>query len=149
MPDVCMESTGKYWIPVYDILERQGLKPVLTHSKYVKQANGHKTDFRDAIHMANLFRMDLAVPSFISPADIRDLRELCRYRLKLTYTRISEKNRYHNFMVVFNIRLDFVFSDLFGKSASARIQFGLLILPHAVAKGDCQVRDLTPRHTGT
>lgn len=116
--DVCMESTGKYWIPVYDILEHSGMKPVLTHPKYVKQARGRKTDFRDAIHIANMFRMDMVVPSFIPPADIRDLRELCRYRLKLTYIRTSEKNRYQNSMTVSKVRLDSVFTDPFGKSAS-------------------------------
>ena len=93
-------------------------KPVLTHPKYVKQAKGKKTDFRDAIHIANLFRMDLVVASFIPPADIRDLRELCRYRLKLTYIRTSEKNRFQNSMTVSKIRLDSVFTDPFGKSAS-------------------------------
>lgn len=116
--DVCMESTGKYWIPVYDILEQNGLKPLLTHPKYVKQAKGRKTDFRDAIHIANLFRMDLVVASFIPPADIRDLRELCRYRLKLTYIRTSEKNRFQNSMTISKVRLDSVFTDPFGKSAS-------------------------------
>ncbi len=121
--DVCMESTGKYWIPVHDILEHSGLKPVLTHPKYVKQAKGQKTDFRDAIHIANLFRMDLVVASFIPPADIRDLRELCRYRLKLTYMRTSEKNRYQNSMTVSRIRLDSVFTDPFGKSASAIMSY--------------------------
>lgn len=121
--DVCMESTGKYWIPVYDILEHNGLKPVLTHPKYVKQAKGQKTDFRDAIHIANLFRMDLVVASFIPPADIRDLRELCRYRLKLTYMRTSEKNRYQNSMTISKIRLDSVFTDPFGKSASSIMSY--------------------------
>lgn len=121
--DVCMESTGKYWIPVYDILEQNDLKPVLTHPKYVKQAKGRKTDFRDAIHIANLFRMDLVVASFIPPADIRDLRELCRYRLKLTYMRTSEKNRYQNSMTVSKIRLDSVFTDPFGKSASSIMSY--------------------------
>lgn len=116
--DVCMESTGKYWIPVYDILEQNGLHPTLTHPKYVKQAKGHKTDFRDAIHIANLFRMDLVVASFIPPADIRDLRELCRYRLKLTCIRTSEKNRYQNSMTISKVRLDSVFTDPFGKSAT-------------------------------
>ena len=116
--DVCMESTGKYWIPVYDILEQNGLRPILTHPKYVKQAKGRKTDFRDAIHIASLFRMDLVVASFIPPADIRDLRELCRYRLKLTYIRTSEKNRYQNSMTVSKVRLDSVFTDPFGKSAT-------------------------------
>ena len=42
--DVCMESTGKYWIPVFNILEQNGINPVLTHPKYVKQAKGQKTD---------------------------------------------------------------------------------------------------------
>lgn len=121
--DACMESTGKYWIPVYDILEQQGIKPVLTHPKYVKQAKGHKTDFRDAIHIANLFRLDLVVASFIPPADIRDLRELCRYRLKLTYMRTAEKNRYQNSMTISKIRLDSVFSDPFGKSASSIMSY--------------------------
>ncbi len=115
--DVCMESTGKYWIPVYDILEQNGIKPILTHPKYVKQAKGKKTDFRDAIHIANLFRMDLVAASFIPPADIRDLRELCRYRLKLTYIRTSEKNRFQNSMTISKVRLDSVFTDPFGKSA--------------------------------
>ena len=116
--DVCMESTGKYWIPVYDILEQSGMKPVLTHPKYVKQAKGRKTDFRDAIHIANLFRMDLVVASYIPPADIRDLRELCRYRLKLTCIKTSEKNRYQNSMTISKVRLDSVFTDPFGRSAS-------------------------------
>lgn len=121
--DACMESTGKYWIPVYDILEQQGIKPVLTHPKYVKQAKGHKTDFRDAIHIANLFRMDLVTASFIPPSDIRDLRELCRYRLKLTYMRSSEKNRYQNSMTISKIRLDSVFTDPFGKSAGSIMSY--------------------------
>ncbi len=117
--DACMESTGKYRIPVYDILEQNGLKPVLTHPKYVKQAKGRKTDFRDAMHIASLFRMDLAVASFIPPSDIRDLRELCRYRLKLTYMRTSEKNRFQNSMTISRVRLDSVFTGPFGKSASS------------------------------
>ena len=87
--DVCMESTGKCWIPVFNILEQCGLRPVLTHPKYVKQAKGQKIDFWDAVHIASMFRMDLVVASFIPPADIRDLRVLCRYRLKLTYMHTS------------------------------------------------------------
>lgn len=121
--DACMESTGKYWIPVFNILEQNNLKPILTHPKYVKQAKGQKTDFRDAVHMASLFRMDLVVASFIPPADIRDLRELCRYRLKLTYMRTSEKNRFQNSMTISQVRLDSVFSDPFGKSASAIMEY--------------------------
>ncbi len=141
--DICMESTGKYWIPVFNILEQCGLKPVLTHPKYVKQAKEHKTDFRDAIHIASLFRMDLIVASFIPPADIRDLRELCRYRLKLTYMRTSEKNRFQNSMTVSKVQLDCVFSDPFGKSASAIMEYLVMTDPDQVS--DEQILHLVDR----
>ena len=130
--DVCMESTGKYWIPVFNILEQNGVKPILTHPKYVKQAKGQKTDFRDAIHMASMFRMDLVVASFIPPADIRDLRELCRYRLKLIYTRTAEKNRFQNSMTISKVRLDSVFTDPFGKSASSIMEYLIFTEPDQV-----------------
>lgn len=143
--DVCMESTGKYWIPVFNILEQCGLRSVLTHPKYVKQARGQKTDFRDAIHIASLFRMDLVVASFIPPADIRDLRELCRYRLKLTYMRTSEKNRFQNSMTVSQVRLDCVFSDPFGKSASAIMEYLVGTDPDQVS--DEQILRLVNRRT--
>lgn len=131
--DICMESTGKYWIPVFNILEQCGLKPILTHPKYVKQAKGQKTDFRDAVHIASMFRMDLVVASFIPTADIRDLRELCRYRLKLTYMRTSEKNRFQNSMTVSKVRLDCVFSDPFGKSASSIMEYLIMTEPEDVS----------------
>jgi hypothetical protein len=63
------------------------------------------------------------VASFIPPADIRDLRELCRYGLKLTYIRTSEKNRFQNSMTISKIRLDSVFTDPFGKSASRIMEY--------------------------
>ena len=141
--DVCMESTGKYWIPVFNILEQAALKPILTHPKYVKQAKGQKTDFRDAVHIASMFRMDLVVASFVPPADIRDLRELCRYRLKLTYMRTSEKNRFQNSMTVSKVRLDCVFSDPFGKSASSIMEYLIKTEPEDIS--DEQILSLVDR----
>lgn len=88
---VCMESTGKYWIPVFNILETH-MHVVLTHPKYVKAIKGKKTDKRDAKWIANLFHFDIVKASFIPPADIRALHELSRYRLKLSYMRSAEKN---------------------------------------------------------
>lgn len=115
--DVCMESTGKYWIPIFNILEPH-MHVVLTHPKYVKAIKGKKTDKRDAKWIANLFRFDIVKSSFIPPADIRALRELSRYRLKLSCMRTAEKNRYQNSMTISRIRIDCVLSDPFGKSAS-------------------------------
>ena len=65
--DVCMESTGKYWIPVYNILEPT-CNIVLTHPKYVKAIRGKKTDKRDAKWIADIFKHDLVAGSFIPPA---------------------------------------------------------------------------------
>jgi len=116
--NVCMESTGKYWIPVWNILEST-CKLVLAHPKYLKAIKGKKTDKRDAKWIADLFKHDLLNGSFIPPEDIRQLRDLVRYRYKLTNFSVGEKNRAQNCLTVSNIKLDDVFSDVFGKAASA------------------------------
>jgi transposase len=116
--DVCMESTGKYWIPIYNILEPT-CKIVLAHPKYVKSIRGKKTDKKDAKWIADIFKHDLVSGSFIPPADIRQLRDLVRYRFKLTNYTTGEKNRAQNCLTVSNLKLDDVFSDVFGKAASA------------------------------
>lgn len=116
--DVCMESTGKYWIPVYNILE-SSCKIVLAHPKYVKAIHGKKTDKKDAKWIADIFKHDLVAGSFIPPADIRQLRDLVRYRQKLTSFTTGEKNRAQNCLTVSNIKLDDVFTDVFGKAATA------------------------------
>ena len=116
--DVCMESTGKYWIPVYNLLEPT-CRIVLAHPKYAKAIKGKKTDKRDAKWIADIFKHDLINGSFIPPADIRQLRDLVRYSVKLTSYTTGEKNRAQNCLTVSNIKLDDVFSDVFGKSATA------------------------------
>ena len=113
-----MESTGKYWIPVFNILEASGLKVYLTHPKYVKAIKGKKTDKKDAKWIAELFKCDLVRASFIPPFEIRQLRDLCRYHTKLTQMTSSEKNRGQNCLTICNFKLDAVFSDVFGKSAT-------------------------------
>ena len=116
--DVCMKSTGKYWISIYNILEPT-CRIVLAHPKYVKAIRGKKTDKRDAKWIADIFKHDLVAGSFIPPADIRQLRDLVRYRWKLTNFTTGEKNRAQNCLTVYNIKLDDVFSDVFDKAASA------------------------------
>lgn len=114
--DVCMESTGKYWIPIFNILEKS-CKVVLAHPKYVKAIRGKKTDKKDAQWIADLFKHDLVAGSFMPPSDIRQLRDLMRYRFKLTCFMSSEKNRLQNCLTVSNIQLGNVVSDTFGKSS--------------------------------
>lgn len=115
--DVCMESSGKYWIPVFNALEKT-CNVCLTHPKYVKAIKGKKTDKKDAKWIAELFKCDLVRSSFIPPPDIRQLRDLCRYYVKLTSFVSSEKNRAQNCLTMCNFKLDDVFTDVFGKSAT-------------------------------
>lgn len=112
----CMESTGKYWIPIWNILESE-ISLTLAHPKYTKAIKGKKTDKKDSKWIADLFKHDLVPNSFIPPATIRQLRDLSRYRYKLTYIKVSEKNRIQNCFTMSNIRIDSVVSDPFGKSA--------------------------------
>lgn len=97
--DVCMESTGKYWIPIYNVLETE-LNICLTHPKYVKAIKGKKTDKRDSKWICDLYKCDLVKHSFIPKKEIREMREIARYRCKLVYMRSSERNRYHNCLTV-------------------------------------------------
>ena len=116
--DVAMESTGKYWIFVFNILEDE-INVFVAHPKYTKAIKGKKTDKKDSKWIADLFKHDLVKFSFIPPKNIRELRELSRYRIKLIGMRSSERNRYQNAMTVSNIGLASVLSDTFGKSAKA------------------------------
>lgn len=116
--DVCMESTGKYWIPVFNILEKDR-NLCLAHPKYVKAIRGKKTDKKDAQWIADLFKYDLVAASFIPPLKIRQLRDLFRYRMKLTQLQVSEKNRYQNCLTWSNLQITSVVSDVFGKSTQA------------------------------
>jgi len=124
--DVCMESTGKYWFPVHNVLEQAGkFKIVVTHPKYVKAIKGKKTDKRDAQWISDVFKFDMVRGSFIPPETIRQLRDLCRFYVKLTSFNTSEKNRAQNCLTWGNYKLDSVFSNVFGKSASAIVDYML------------------------
>ena len=114
--DVCMESTGKYWVPVWNVLEGIG-NVVIANPKWVSAVKGNKDDKKDSKWIGNLFRMGLVPSSYIPGKDIRILREFTRYRSKLVSMRASEKNRYQNAFTVCNLTLDAVVSDMFGKSA--------------------------------
>ena len=114
--EIAMESTGKYWIPIFNVLEDE-ITVYVAHPKYTKAIKGKKTDKKDSKWIADLFRHDLIKLSFIPPKEIRQLRELSRYRIKLIGMRSSERLRYQNSMTVSNIGLASILSDPFGKSA--------------------------------
>lgn len=113
--DVAMESTGKYWIPVFNLFEDY-FEVTLANPRLTKTFPNKKTDPRDARWLSELHRIGLVAPSFIPPKDIRELRELTRYRTKLIKMRSSEKNRVQNSLIVSNMMISSVATDTFGKS---------------------------------
>ena len=121
---VCMESTGKYWIPIYNILE-DTCKITLANPRHIKNFPGNKTDKRDSIWISDLHKHNLVRGSFIPPKEIRELRDLLRYRSKLVNFRSSEKNRIQNSLTVSNFMISSVVSDTFGKSASSIIKYAM------------------------
>lgn len=115
---VAMESTGVYWIPVFNVLEGE-FDIVLSNARQIKNVPGRKTDPSDSRWIAKLLALGLVNGSFIPPKDIRELREMTRYRAKLVSMRTSEKDRAHNILETCNIKLSCVATDIFGASGTA------------------------------
>ncbi len=118
---VAIESTGIYWRPVFHILEGT-VTVLLANAYHMKQVPGRKTDLKDAQWIARLLRWGLLKPSLIPPRPIRELRDLCRYRKKLTGQVSAERNRVQKVLEDANIKLASVASDIFGVSGRAMLE---------------------------
>lgn len=119
---VAMEATGVYWRPVFHALaEFDGFEVLLCNAHHVKNVPGRKTDATDAVWLAQLCEVGLLRGSFIPPAEIAAVRELTRYRRKLTEERTRETQRLHKVLEDGGIKLDSVASDSLGVSGRAMI----------------------------
>lgn len=114
---VAMESTGIYWKPVFNILE-EDFEILLVNARHVKNVPGHKTDKKDSKWIAKLLLSGLLKASFVPPRDIRELRDLFRYRRKLTAQATAERNRFEKVLQDANLKISSVISDVFGVSGS-------------------------------
>jgi transposase len=114
---VGMESTGVYWMPVYTILEEVGgFEQIVGNAQRMKNVPGRKTDQKDADWIATLVQHGLVQPSYVPRVELRDLRDLVRYRRTLVNARSAERNRLQKVLHTANIKLATVASDVFGKS---------------------------------
>ena len=80
--DVCMESTGKYWVPVFNILEDK-MHVVIASPKWVRAVKGYKDDEKDSKWIGDLFRIGIVRASHIPEKPVRIIREYTRYPTKL------------------------------------------------------------------
>lgn len=117
---VAMESTGSYWIPIFNIMEDQ-VAIVLANPEEVKNRKGHKTDRNDAKHIADLLRHEHIRSSYIPPKPIRQLRDLTRRRVQLTQDATRERNRVEKLLEQVNVKIGSVLTDVFGVSGQDMI----------------------------
>lgn len=113
--DVVMESTGSYWIPVFNLLEGR-VTVVLANPQEVKNRRGHKTDRKDAEHLADLLRHNHVRSSYIPVEPVRQLRDLTRRRVQLTQDATRERNRVQKLLEQANVKIASVLTDVFGVS---------------------------------
>jgi transposase len=116
---VAMESTGVYWIPLYEILEERGIEVLLVNARHVKGVPGRKTDILDCQWIQQLHTFGLLRGSFRPDAPITALRSLVRHRDQLVEAAASYVQRMQKAMVLMNLQLHNVISDVTGVTGIA------------------------------
>lgn len=119
---VAMESTGVYWIPVWNILEGGSLDLMLVNPATVRALQGKKTDRIDARRIAEYLQYGLLSGSFVPPKPVRQLRELTRMRVHLQQDRNRVINRMGRLLETANIKLSSVASNIVGTSGMAMLR---------------------------
>lgn len=113
---VAMESTGVYWIPVYDILEERGIEVCLVNARHLKNVSGRKTDVADCEWLYQLHSYGLLRGSFHPPEAIRALRALARHRDMLLRYRASHIQHMQKVLDLMNLKLTIVLGDITGQT---------------------------------
>ncbi len=116
--EIAMESTSVYWVALFDLCQRHGIKPLIVNPKHVKMLPGRKTDVLDAQWLMRLLACGLLQGGFIPPQEIRALRDLARYRQDLMDRAGDCLNLMHKMLSLMNIQLGSVLSDISGKSST-------------------------------
>jgi transposase len=111
---VAMESTGIYWIPLYEILEARGFDVNLVNARHVKNVSGRKSDVLDCQWLQQLHTYGLLQPSFRPPERICAIRSLVRHREMLIQYRAAHIQHMQKALHLMNIQLTNVLSDITG-----------------------------------
>jgi len=118
---VGMESTGVYWKPVYYVLE-DAMECWVLNARHLKNVPGKKTDVADAEWICQLVEHGLVRPSFVPPKEIRELRNLTRYRRAQIEERSREAQRLDKVLQDAGVKLSSVASHILGVSGRAMLE---------------------------
>ena len=136
--NIAMESTGVYWLPIYERIEEK-CSPYesmyVVNAYEIKNVPGRKTDVKDAQWLAELLCHGLLHNSFIPPREVRNMREISRLRRKTVQTKTTEINRLEKFLQTHGFKFSSVFSSITGVSATA-------LLHRLSEKGKLSLRDI-------
>src|SRR5215212_8890225 len=119
---VAMESTGVFWIPIYELLEQHGIVPYLVNARHVKTVPGRKADWNDAQWLQKLHALGLLHASFRPDAEIAALRTLVRYRAELIQHRAPHILHMQRVLQQMNLQVERVLSDIMGITGQAIIR---------------------------
>ena len=120
---VVMEASGVYTEPVYYALAGLDFTEVMViNPAHAKALKGHKTDAKDAIRLLDLYECGLLSGSYIPAPELKEVRDLARYRMKTVQARTSEIQRLQKTLETAGIKLDSVVSDITGMSSTAMIE---------------------------
>ncbi len=119
---VAMESTGVYWVPLYEMLEAAGIKPFLVNARHVKTVPGRKSDWNDAQWLQKLHAAGLLRDSFRPDAEMVVLRALLRHRAELVQHRSPHTLHMQKALKLMNIQLTEVLTDVTGQTGQSIIK---------------------------
>jgi transposase len=111
---VAMQSTGVYWIPLYDILEERGFEVYLVNARHTKNLPGRKSDVQESQWLLKLHTYGLLNNSFQPPSEIRTLRAYWRQRAEHVAGAATCIQRMQKALTQMNLQLANVISDLSG-----------------------------------
>jgi transposase len=119
---VAMQSTGVYWIPVFEILQQHGLEVYLVNARHTKNLPGRKSDIAECQWLLKLHTFGLLSNSFQPSDEVRTARTFWRHRGELVAQASSAIQRMQKALIEMNIQLSNVLSDLSGVSGMAIVQ---------------------------
>jgi transposase len=119
---VAMESTGVYWIAIYELLEQHGITPYLVNARHVKTVPGRKSDWNDSQWLQKLHALGLLQASFRPDAEIVALRTLVRYWAEVIAHRAPHILHMQQALKVMNLQLSEVMTDITGTTGLAIMQ---------------------------
>ena len=116
---VAMESTGVYWIPLYDVLEAHGISPCLTNARHMKNVPGRRTDWHECQWLQYLHSVGLLRAAFRPEARVCAVRAIVRHRSELVQMVVQHVQHMQKALTQMNLQIQHVISDITGTTGLA------------------------------